>query len=237
VKKDTYGEGPLIEDLEKRVVELLGKPAAVFMPSGTMAQRIALRVWCDRAGVRTVAFHPKCHLQLHEEMAYDRLHGLTARLVGDPSDLVRLTDLEGVQERLVVLLLELPQREIGGRLSEWDELTAQAQWAREHDVRLHLDGARLRVLLQGPRRNRRLLPRRSRRRHRRGACVAGAARRPAVRALPVPARGPARTGHQTAADIGIQPNPRPRVLSKTSADGRVVKMAVTAPAAPSSDRE
>lgn len=142
-EKDTYGEGRLVEDLEARVGEILGKPAAVFMPSGTMAQQIALRVWCDRAGARTVAFHPTSHLQLHEEMAYDRLHGLTARLVGDPNDLIGLADLEDLHERIAVLLLELPQREIGGRLPEWDQLVAQTAWAREHDVRLHLDGARL----------------------------------------------------------------------------------------------
>lgn len=142
-EKDTYGEGLLVEGLESRVAELLGKPAAVFMPSGTMAQQIALRIWCDRAGIRTVAFHPKSHLQLHEAMAYDRLHGLTARLVGDPNDLVRLADLDDIHERIAVLLLELPQREIGGRLPEWDELVTQARWAQEHDVRLHLDGARL----------------------------------------------------------------------------------------------
>jgi threonine aldolase len=143
VEQDTYGEGHLVEDLEARVAELLGKPAAVFMPSGTMAQQIALRIWCERAGTKTVAFHPTSHLELHEERGYARLHGLTARPVGATTDIVRLTDLEDVHERIGVLLLELPQREIGGRLPEWDELTAQAAWARDRGVRLHLDGARL----------------------------------------------------------------------------------------------
>jgi len=142
-EQDVYGAGQLVEDLEARIADLLGKPAAVFMPSGTMAQQIALRVWCDRAGSRTVAFHPTSHLELHEERAYDRLHGLTARLVGDTNELITLADLEEIHERIAVLLLELPQREIGGRLPEWDDLAAQAEWARDHDVRLHLDGARL----------------------------------------------------------------------------------------------
>jgi threonine aldolase len=44
----------------------LGKEAAVLFPSGTMAQQIALRIHCDRRGMRTVAFHPTCHLELHE---------------------------------------------------------------------------------------------------------------------------------------------------------------------------
>lgn len=140
---DQYGKGDRIERLESRVAELLGKEAAVFMPSGTMAQQIALRIWSERRGIRTVAFHPTCHLELHEEKGYERLHGLHGRIVGDPNGLVTLADLEDVHEPLAALLLELPQRELGGRLPEWDDLVAQTSWARERGVALHLDGARL----------------------------------------------------------------------------------------------
>ncbi len=142
-RADRYGEGARIERLEQRVAELLGKEAAVFMPSGTMAQQIALRIWCDRRGRRTVAFHPTCHLELHEEKAYERLHGLHAALVGDPNLLIELADLEALREPVAALLLELPQREIGGLLPEWDDLVAQTEWARERGIALHLDGARL----------------------------------------------------------------------------------------------
>ncbi len=140
---DRYGDGALLEDLEAEVADLLGKPAAVFMPSGTMAQQIALRIWADRKGVRTVAFHPTCHLELHEDKAYEYLHGLHGRLMGDPNELITLKDLEQVREPLAALVLELPQRELGGRLPEWDDLVAQVEWARDSGVVLHLDGARL----------------------------------------------------------------------------------------------
>jgi len=142
-RPDRYGSGERIEALEQRVAELLGQEAAVFMPSGTMAQQIALRLWSERKRIATVAFHPTCHLELHEEKGYERLHGLHARLVGDPNGLITLADLEAIREPLAALLLELPQREIGGLLPDWDDLVAQAGWAREHDVALHLDGARL----------------------------------------------------------------------------------------------
>jgi threonine aldolase len=140
---DRYGAGERIERLERRVAELLGKEAAVFMPSGTMAQPIALRIWAERRGTRTVAFHPTCHLEIHEEKGYERLHGLHARLVGDPNRLITLDDLQGIEEPVAALLLELPQREIGGLLPTWDDLCAQAAWAGERNVALHLDGARL----------------------------------------------------------------------------------------------
>lgn len=142
-RPDTYGSGERIERLEGRIASMLGKEAAVFMPSGTMAQQIALRIWCERRGPRTVAFHPTCHLQIHEQMGYSVLHGLRARLVGDPNGLITLADLEGIHEPLAALLLELPQREIGGRLPEWDALVAQTSWARERGIAVHMDGARL----------------------------------------------------------------------------------------------
>jgi threonine aldolase len=140
---DRYGAGALIEDFEHEIAGLLGKEAAVFMPSGTMAQQIALRIWSERRNCRTVAFHPTCHLELHEQKGYQRLHGLHARLVGDPRQLLTLDDLQAVHEPIAALLLELPQREIGGSLPEWDDLVAQTRWARERGAAVHMDGARL----------------------------------------------------------------------------------------------
>lgn len=140
---DQYGSGELIENFERDVASLLGKEAAVFMPSGTMAQQIALRIWSERKHCRTVAFHPTCHLEHHEQRAYQVLHGLTARLTGDPHAPTTLADLEGIHEPLAALLLELPLREIGGQLPSWDELVAQSNWAHDHGVALHMDGARL----------------------------------------------------------------------------------------------
>jgi len=140
---DLYGQGDLINDFERQVAELLGKPAGVFMPSGTMAQQIALRIHADRSHVPHVAFHPLCHLEIHEQKGYQLLHGLHGVLVGSPHRLLTLDDLKQVKEPLAALLLELPQREIGGQLPTWDELTAIVNWARERDIALHLDGARL----------------------------------------------------------------------------------------------
>lgn len=140
---DRYGEGALIEDFEREVATLLGKEAAVFFPSGTMAQQIALRIWADRMGRRTIAFHPTCHLDLREGRAYEQLHALHATPVGHPTRLITQDDLEHVGEPLAALLLELPQREIGGYLPAWDDLVAQTAWARSRGTMPHMDGARL----------------------------------------------------------------------------------------------
>lgn len=143
VEADTYGDGGVVADLEKDVAELLGKPAAVYLPSGTMAQQAALRVHADARTSRTVLWHPYCHLARHELDAYAHLHGLVGRSVGDQSRLITLADLESVAEPAAALLLELPQRDLGGQMPSLDDLFAQVSWARERGAAVHLDGARL----------------------------------------------------------------------------------------------
>ena len=140
---DHYGEGEFVETFELRIAELFGTQAAALLPSGTMAQQIALRIHCDRRGLSTVAFHPTCHLELHEHGGYAHLHNLKAELIGDRDRLIALEDLEALRVPIGALLIELPQREIGGRLPEWEDLLAQIQWARDRNVATHLDGARI----------------------------------------------------------------------------------------------
>ncbi|GAB4574951.1 MAG: aminotransferase class I/II-fold pyridoxal phosphate-dependent enzyme [Anaerolineae bacterium] len=141
-RPDFYGGG-VVADFEAEMAALLGKPAAVFMPSGTMAQQIALRIWADRTGNPAFACHPTCHLELHEDWAYRTLHGLHAELVGNRYRLLTLADLQALRVPVGMLLLELPQRPIGGALPAWGELVALTHWAREQGIILHLDGARL----------------------------------------------------------------------------------------------
>lgn len=140
---DRYGSGALIDAFEQKIATLLGKEAAVFMPSGTMAQQIALRLWCDRAGVPHFGMHATAHLELHEQRAYVHLHRLQATLLGDAAHPTRAADLDACAERLGALLVELPAREIGGQLPSWEALGELAAQARSRGVRLHMDGARL----------------------------------------------------------------------------------------------
>lgn len=148
---DRYGEGELIEGFERKVATLLGKAAAVFMPSGTMAQLIALRIWCERKGIRRIAMHATSHLELHEERAYAHLHGLDATLLGARERPTEARDLAALLAKSVAdsteppaaLLVELPAREIGGRLPAWEEIEALSALAHDHGMRLHMDGARL----------------------------------------------------------------------------------------------
>ena len=90
VAHDIYGEGALIEDFERQIAALLGKPAAAFMPSGTMAQLIAMRIWTARAALPRFGMHPTSHLSLHEREAYQAVFRLHGAMVGD-----RLRPIDG----------------------------------------------------------------------------------------------------------------------------------------------
>jgi threonine aldolase len=140
---DRYGDGALIGAFETKVAALLGKEAGVFMPSGTMAQQIALRIWCEQSGLPQFAMHATSHLELHEFRGYSRLHRLDAVILGPRERPTLAADLSGCAERVAALLVELPAREIGGQLPAWQELCDLSAVARAKGVKLHLDGARL----------------------------------------------------------------------------------------------
>lgn len=140
---DHYGAGETVGAFEREIAALLGKEAAVFLPTGTMAQQIALRIWAERSGCRSVTFHPMCHVEAREEKGYQLLHGLHAHLAGDAKRLMTLADLEAVPGRVAATLWELPQRDLGGQLPEWDDLVTQTALMRGRGAATHMDGARL----------------------------------------------------------------------------------------------
>lgn len=140
---DAYGNGEVVQSLERKVATLLGKEAALFFPSGTMAQQIALRCWADRSGNNNVALHVTSHLELHEEGGYQILHPLRGLIAGDYRVPFYLQDLSGIDDAFGSAVLELPQRHSGGALPEWDELVAISAWCKQNQVKLHMDGARL----------------------------------------------------------------------------------------------
>lgn len=143
VSPDVYGTGKVINEFEDEVANLLGKEKAVFFPSGTMAQQIALRIWSDRVGIKKVAYHPLCHLEIHERDGLKVLHHLEPILLGDKNRLFTIEDLKSINEPISSLLIELPQREIGGQLPSFKELVEISQYCKTKGIKLHLDGARL----------------------------------------------------------------------------------------------
>lgn len=139
---DVYGDG-LVARVEDRVAALLGKPAALWFPTGTMAQQAILRVHAARAGTERVAVHPLHHTQLQEDDAFSVLSGLSAVHPTGEQRHASADELLALPGPLAAAVVELPMQELGYVLPTWQEYTAFAGVARQRGVPLHLDGARL----------------------------------------------------------------------------------------------
>jgi threonine aldolase len=143
VAMDRAGKGELVDELEHWLIKLLGKEAVVFMPSGRMAQLIALKLWCDRSRTPRIAVHPRSHIEEHEQKAYQEVYGLKAIWIGNNNRCTRLVDLAAIAEPVGAIALEIPLRPLGCILPPWDELERMSEWARSHKIPLHADAARL----------------------------------------------------------------------------------------------
>ncbi len=148
VGDDVYGEDPTVRRLEERTAELLGTEAALFAPSGTMTNQIAIGLHA-RPGDEVLC-DPTAHVYVWEGGGIARLWGATARTLPAPGGLLTRARLEGnirpddghyVRTRLVCL--ENTHNRGGGRVFPYEELLRVADWARAAGLRLHLDGARL----------------------------------------------------------------------------------------------
>src|SRR5271157_2756517 len=149
VGDDVFGEDPTVHALEARTAELLGKEAAVFVPSGTMANQIAVGVH-TRPGDELLCATTS-HVYVWEAGGIARLSGVTARTFEGDGGILRLEDIAGairpahdahyVRTRLVCL--ENTHNRGGGRVHSFEGIGQIARWAREHNLAMHLDGARL----------------------------------------------------------------------------------------------
>jgi threonine aldolase len=140
---DRYGGGGEVEALEAEVAELLGKEAAVFMPSGVMAQQAALRSWVERSVTDAVAVHGLSHLVVHELDALAELHRIRLQHLTDEPRHATVADLDAVAGPLAAVSVELPLRDAGYLLPDWEDLVAFCARASERGAPVHLDGARL----------------------------------------------------------------------------------------------
>ncbi len=143
IETDIYGEGKFLNDFEMEIAEFLGMDAAVFMPSGTMAQQIALRIWSERLKIKTVALHETSHVEANEKRGYFYLHGLQTIAIGGMNSAILAKHLDEIKEPASTLLIELPMRALGGLLPTWNELLEVLNLARSKKIKVHLDGARI----------------------------------------------------------------------------------------------
>lgn len=143
IQHDQYGEGDLVQAFEHKMARLLGLPAAQFCITGTMIQCTALRLACQARHNPLVALHPSSHILLHEHSNYQIHRDFVARPTGHAQRVWTLEDLQRHPETPAAALYELPMREIGGQLPDWESLQLIKRYCQDQNIHLHLDGARL----------------------------------------------------------------------------------------------
>jgi threonine aldolase len=148
VGDDVYGEDPTVNRLQERVAALLGKAAALFVPSGTMANQLALRLHAQPG--QEVIVESKAHMVRYEQGAGGALAGVQFHwAVGNHGVMtaeqvetaIRPTDPHTIQTALIAI--ENTHNSGGGTVYPLKTVEAIRRVAERHRIPMHLDGARL----------------------------------------------------------------------------------------------
>jgi threonine aldolase len=147
VGDDVYGEDPTVIELEQRTAEILGKESALFVPSGTMGNQIALLVH-TRPGDEVV-IGEGAHIAFYESGAGAALAGVQFAIAGsgglfDARELsLAVKPVADFHPRSSLVCLENTHNRAGGRIFPHSVAERVAGLARELGLASHLDGARL----------------------------------------------------------------------------------------------
>jgi threonine aldolase len=148
VGDDVFGEDPTVNRLQERVAALLGKEAALFVPSGTQSNQLCVKVHTQPGD--EVLGETECHIFCNEAGAPAILSGVTCTSIEGTNGILDLAQFETrikpaddhlVHTRLVVL--ENTHNHGGGRIYPLEKIDAISNWAHQHGLAMHLDGARL----------------------------------------------------------------------------------------------
>lgn len=149
VGDDVYGDDPTVNELEARAADLVGTEAALYVPTGTMGNQIAARAHTDRG--QEILVDDQAHVVKWELGGLAQLSGLQVRTVDCGERAVPTP--EQVHANVVnedlhrpgtgLLSLENTHNSRGGIAVPVEHIEAAAEAAHEHDVPVHLDGARL----------------------------------------------------------------------------------------------
>jgi threonine aldolase len=150
VREDNYLLGGEVERFEQHWASLLGKEAAVFMPTGTLANQLALRALAGQR--RRVIVPEMSHVYNDTGDACQTLSSLTLIPLAPGAASFTRADVEAVLARTAsgrvaadvgAILIESPIRRLSGQMFDWEEAKRITAFARERGIGTHLDGARL----------------------------------------------------------------------------------------------
>lgn len=150
IKPDFYSNGGVVEELENRFANLLGKESAVFMPTGTLANHIAVRRLSGNR--RRVILQEQGHIFQDTGDACQTLSALTVIPLGKNTTEMTLAEVEEavhnanisrIAVRVGVIAIESPVRRQQDQLFAFENMKAITDFAKANEIKTHLDGARL----------------------------------------------------------------------------------------------
>ncbi len=150
VGDDVMGEDPTINRLQEMAAERLGKEAAIFVPSGTMGNLLAILAHCDRGDEAIMG--KRGHTFLFEAGGMSALGGVMANTIpNQPDGTLALDDLHGALRDIhdphspisKLVIIENTQNRCGGVVLTPEYTRQVAAFARENGLRMHIDGARI----------------------------------------------------------------------------------------------
>jgi threonine aldolase len=148
VGDDVFGDDPTVRQLESQTAEVLGKEAALFVPSGTMANQLAIRGHTEPGD--EVLVEANAHLYYYESGAPAALSGVMCRCLNGQRGIFSGADAEAALRpadqhfpRTRLVCLENTHNRGGGKIWPNEQIREVAATARKHGLQVHLDGARL----------------------------------------------------------------------------------------------
>ncbi len=150
VGDDVYGEDPTVNNLEVRTAKLLDKEAGLFFPTGTMSNLAALMSWCDKRGSEML-LGESSHIFLYEQGGMSQIGGVTPRTLRNNIDgsididiiekSIRSDNIHYTKTSLIAL--ENTHNYCGGTILPDGYIETVSTIAKNHNIPVHLDGARL----------------------------------------------------------------------------------------------
>src|SRR5271166_165431 len=150
IAADEFSRQGIVAELEERMAALLGKETALFLPSGTLANHLALRLLTIRG--HRVLVQRESHIYNDSGDCTQELSGLTLIPLAAQRATFSLAEVEGEIARLPqarvstpvgAISIESPVRRLRGEVFDFAEMQRIAAFAREQRIGLHLDGARI----------------------------------------------------------------------------------------------
>ncbi|KAF2287601.1 hypothetical protein GH714_001490 [Hevea brasiliensis] len=152
VDDDVLGYDPTASRLETEMAKIMGKEAALFVPSGTMGNLVSVLVHCDVRGSEVILGH-NSHIHIYENGGISTLGGVHPRTVPNNKDgtmdinLIEaaIRDPRGglVYPTTRLICLENSQANCGGRCLSVEYTDRVGELAKKHGLKLHIDGARI----------------------------------------------------------------------------------------------